>query len=124
MLMQNHAGGKPPPLAHHAEARGAGAKERRTDSSLIKRQRAIHKVRVEEPVPPHSPAVPSGLLNMDFSAAMGGDALKSMGPLGNMLGGMGLGEDEQPDEQPEPSQQKGVPQPSRRQKKRVVRVGR
>ncbi|WFD33528.1 signal recognition particle subunit [Malassezia cuniculi] len=111
-LLQVKLGGVPP--AAPAGLHGRAAVRARA-------RRAMRDI-PPEVLPPHSPALAGGLLNMDISKAMGGEALQGMGPLGSMLGSMGLGGDddeEQPEEQPAPR-----PQPAlgRRQRKRVVRI--
>lgn len=119
--IQPHAGGKPPALP--ARTARDGKQTQRALPPMAARQRAIRRIAVNEPIPPHSPARSSGLINADLSKAMGGDALKNMGPLGGMLGSMGGDEEEQP-EAPQANQGKGQPPLSRRQKKRVVRIAR
>jgi hypothetical protein len=72
--------------------------------------------------------MPSGLLNIRMSQMPGADALKQMGPLGNMMSSLGLG-DEDDDEKTDTdvSQQaanRPAPSLGRRQRRRVVRIGR
>lgn len=80
-----------------------------------------------------SPVREAGLLNTDFGNMMGG--LQGMGPLGAMMGQMGMGGDDDDDaeaeaeklraEEEEKKKKKDpMQQLSRRQKKRVVRIGR
>ncbi len=87
-------------------------------------------------LPPHSPAVEGGLLNMDMPGAMANAGALAGNPMASMLGSlMGGGDDadEEEDEEAEKQRQllaaKNQPKDpmaglSRRQKKRVVRVGR
>lgn len=84
-------------------------------------------------LPLHSPMREAGILNTDLGGMMG-PAMQGMGPLGAMMGSMGLGDDDEDDEDPEAAalaaqeeeRKKKDPlrQLSRRQRKRVVRVGR
>ena len=76
----------------------------------------------EERLPPHSPAVETGLLNMDMPGAMAGVPGMENNPMASMLGSLMGGNDEEEEE--EKKEEKPVPGPSRRQEKRVVRVGR
>lgn len=109
-MLQMRLGGVPPSAPAHA--RGLAAVRARA-------RRAMSGVPTEV-LPPHSPALAGGLLNMDIGKAMGGEALQGMGPLGSMLGSMGIGEDE-PEEPEAPRQQPAL---GRRQRKRVVRISR
>lgn len=111
-VVQPRAGGVPPPLP------------RASKNPLRARERTIRRVPIEERFPPHSPAVPAGMLGMNFANMPGtSDALKSMGPLGSMMSSMGLGgdDDDEPDEEKPAAR---APAPGRRQRKRVVRIGR
>lgn len=82
--------------------------------------------------PLNSPAREAGLLNADLGGMMGG--LQGMGPLGAMMGQMGMGGDDDDDAEAEAEKQREeeekkkkkdpMQQLSRRQKKRVVRIGR
>ncbi|KAN0061394.1 signal recognition particle subunit [Thecaphora frezii] len=94
--------------------------------------------RLEDRLPEHSPALEGGVLNMNIAEAMGGmpgggaGMMEQLGPLGGMLGGMGLGGDDDDDDEEEQeseatkkkAQEKQMPNLSRRQKKKVVRIGR
>ncbi|EPQ31642.1 uncharacterized protein PFL1_00975 [Pseudozyma flocculosa PF-1] len=101
--------------------------------------------RLEDRLPEHSPALEGGVLNMNLAEAMGGmppgiggpggagGMMEQLGPLGGMLGGMGLGggdDDDDEDDEAEAEalkkkgQDKQMPNLSRRQKKKVVRIGR
>lgn len=79
-------------------------------------------------LPPYSPSREAGVLNADFSGMMGG--LQGMGPLGAMMGSMGMGDEEEQGEGEEANkaEEKKAKDPlqqlSRRQRKRVIRVGR
>lgn len=71
----------------------------------------------------------SGLLNIQMSQMPGADALKSMGPLGNMISSLGLGGDDEEQEEGDAntSQQpagRQFPALGRRQRKRMVRITR
>ena len=92
---------------------------------------------LEARLPPHSPAIEGGLLNMNLAEAMGGmppgmPGADALGGLGGMLGGMGLGgnndEDEEEETQEEAAAKKKDPMNplnlGRRQRKKVVRIGR
>lgn len=92
---------------------------------------------LEARLPAHSPAIEGGLLNMNLAEAMGGmppgmPGADALGGLGGMLGGMGLGgndEDEEEEEtQDEAAAKKKDPTNplnlGRRQRKKVVRIGR
>lgn len=91
---------------------------------------------LEMRLPAHSPALEGGLLNMNMAEAMGGmppGGADALGPLQGMLGSMGLGggddddEDEEPDVQEEAGKKKDPMNPlnlGRRQRKKMVRVGR
>lgn len=92
---------------------------------------------LEARLPPHSPAIEGGLLNMNLAEAMGGmpagmPGADALGGLGGMLGGMGLGgddDDEEEEETPEDAaaKKKDPMNPlnlGRRQRKKVVRIGR
>lgn len=117
-LLQSKAGGPPPPLTDRRQC-----SQQSSRAALRPRQRRIRKVPFPEPLPPHSPANATGLLNMDMAKMPGADALKSMGPLGSMMSSMGLGDD---DDEPPAAQApaKATPALGRRQRKRVVRIGR
>lgn len=77
----------------------------------------------EERLPPHSPAVESGMLNMDMPGAMAGVPGMENNPMASMLGSL-MGGNEEEEEEEEKKEEKAQPGLSRRQKKRVVRVGR
>lgn len=94
---------------------------------------------LEARLPAHSPAIEGGLLNMNLAEAMGGmppgmPGADALGGLGGMLGGMGLGGDDDDDEeedeaaaQEEAGKKKDPMNPlnlGRRQRKKVVRIGR
>ncbi|WFD31204.1 signal recognition particle subunit [Malassezia sp. CBS 17886] len=107
--MQPHIGGKPPALAPSGKGTGP--------TSLRARARRIARVQFAEKLPPHSPALPAGMLNMDLGSIAGaGDALKSMGPLGNMISSMGLGADDEEDEADQEPAPKTAPALGRRQR--------
>ncbi|KAK0528501.1 signal recognition particle subunit [Tilletia horrida] len=123
---------------------------------LLHRQRKIRKVAhkrgfrlaqapeddsrfsIQSMLPPHSPALEVGALNINMGKAMGaaGQGLGGgMGALGGMLSGLGLGGDDEEDEQEEvpkvdkpltplEKQQQMIAQMGRRQRKKVVRIGR
>ena len=77
-------------------------------------------------LPPHSPAVEQGVLNFDLAGAMGGVG-GAGNPMASMLGGMmGGGDDDEDEEEAKDAKkdEKAGPNLSRRQRKRVVRVGR
>ncbi|PWY97213.1 hypothetical protein BCV70DRAFT_203049 [Testicularia cyperi] len=95
---------------------------------------------LEARLPAHSPAIEGGLLNMNLAEAMGGlppgmGGADALGPLGGMLGSMGLGgadddedDDDQQDQiQDDAAKKKDPTNPlnlGRRQRKKVVRIGR
>lgn len=90
---------------------------------------------LEARLPPHSPAIEGGLLNMNLAEAMGGAGMPgadALGGLGGMLGGMGLGGDDEEEEEEEnkdeaAGKKKDPMNPlnlGRRQRKKVVRIGR
>ncbi|SPO28415.1 related to SEC65 - signal recognition particle subunit [Ustilago trichophora] len=92
---------------------------------------------LEARLPAHSPAIEGGLLNMNLAEAMGGmppgmPGADALGGLGGMLGGMGLGGDDDDDEEEETQEEaagkkKDPMNPlnlGRRQRKKVVRIGR
>ncbi|TKY89633.1 hypothetical protein EX895_001418 [Sporisorium graminicola] len=93
---------------------------------------------LEARLPAHSPAIEGGLLNMNLAEAMGGmppgmPGADALGGLGGMLGSMGLGgndddDDDDDDEQEEAAAKKKDPMNplnlGRRQRKKVVRIGR
>lgn len=91
---------------------------------------------LEARLPPHSPAIEGGLLNMNLAEAMGGmppgmPGADALGGLGGMLGGMGLGGDDDEDEEEEKDEAAGKKKDpmnplnlGRRQRKKVVRIGR
>ncbi|EST04573.1 Signal recognition particle, SRP19 subunit [Kalmanozyma brasiliensis GHG001] len=90
---------------------------------------------LEARLPPHSPAIEGGLLNMNLAEAMGGPGMPgadALGGLGGMLGGMGLGgnddEEEEEEEKEDAAAKKKDPMNplnlGRRQRKKVVRIGR
>lgn len=116
-LLQSKAGGVPPPLTERRRC-----SQQSSRAALRPRQRLIRQVPFPEPLPPHSPALATGLLNMDMAKMPGADALKSMGPLGSMMSSMGLGDDDEPPAAQTPA--KPPPALGRRQRKRVVRIGR
>lgn len=83
-------------------------------------------------LPVYSPMREAGVLNTDLGGMMG-PAMQGMGPLGAMMGSMGLGDDDDDDEQEaaaaagqedEKKKKDPMQQLSRRQRKRVIRVGR
>ncbi|WFD08046.1 signal recognition particle subunit [Malassezia vespertilionis] len=117
--LQTVAGGVPPavPTTH-------GKNNTRPQNVLRARQRKIQRVAYGPRLPANSPALPSGLINMDLSKMAGG-GLQNMGPLGGMMSSMGLGDDDddKPDDANTPAQ-KPAPALGRRQRKRVVRIGR
>lgn len=119
-LLQPHAGGTPPPLADRATY-----SKKSSRAALRPRQRVIRSVPFAEQLPPHSPVVATGLLNMDMAKMPGAEALKSMGPLGSMMSSMGLGDDEEAEATAAAAPpQRQQPALGRRQRKRVVRIGR
>ncbi|CAD6963520.1 unnamed protein product [Tilletia controversa] len=86
---------------------------------------------IESMLPPHSPALEAGTLNFDMGKAMGAAAGSGgMGALGGMLGAMGLGGEEEEKKKPDRAltplekQQEKIAQMGRRQRKKVVRIGR
>lgn len=118
-LLQPFAGGAPPALKDRGQASKKSSK-----AALRPRQRMIRGSAHPEQLPPHSPAVATGLLNMDMAKMPGMDALKSMGPLGAMMSNMGLMGDDEEAETPQAPQARAPPALGRRQRKRVVRIGR
>ncbi|ETS65045.1 hypothetical protein PaG_00498 [Moesziomyces aphidis] len=94
---------------------------------------------LEARLPAHSPAVEGGLLNMNLAEAMGGmppgmPGADALGGLGGMLGGMGLGgDDDDEDDEDEAEKEEAAGKKKdpmnplnlgRRQRKKVVRIGR
>ena len=92
---------------------------------------------LEARLPAHSPAIEGGLLNMNLAEAMGGmppgmPGADALGGLGGMLGGMGLGGDDDDEDEAETQEEaagkkKDPMNPlnlGRRQRKKVVRIGR
>ncbi|KAK0554003.1 signal recognition particle subunit [Tilletia horrida] len=97
---------------------------------------------IQSMLPPHSPALEMGALNVDMAKAMGaaaGGMPGGMGALGGMLSGLGLGGGDDDDEEdaeaaaanevkkpltPQERQEQMIAQMGRRQRKKVVRVGR
>jgi len=118
-LLQSKAGGPPPPLTERRRC-----SQQSSRAALRPRQRLIRQVPFPEQLPPHSPAHATGLLNMDMAKMPGADALKSMGPLGSMMSSMGLGDDEDDEPAAAKAPVKAPPALGRRQRKRVVRIGR
>lgn len=122
-LLQPLVGGKPPPLGPRVQA-----SKRSSCTALRSRQRLIRKASISDQIPPHSPAAPSGLLNINMSQMPGAEALKNMGPIGNMMSSLGLDDDEDGNDAASSSSQPPVnrqfPALGRRQRKRVVRIGR
>lgn len=115
-------------------------------SARVFRKKALrpHLPPAQVRLPPHSPAVPADLLNMDLGAMAGGagaglpgapgggagGAANPMGALGSMMGNLGFGGDDDEEDKQEDQQQqqqrgndpfRGM---GRRGRKRVVRVGR
>lgn len=154
-LIQPQCGGKPAPLKKRSmkaateTSKADGGKaisnnKNATSHPQEKRRRTSTKLRPEDrlrgskppPIsvryPVHSPAREAGLLNADMGGMMGG--LQNMGPLGAMMGQMGIGggddddaeaEEEKKREEEEKNKKKDpMQQLSRRQRKRVVRIGR
>ncbi|KAJ9474190.1 Signal recognition particle subunit SEC65 [Pseudozyma hubeiensis] len=92
---------------------------------------------LEARLPAHSPAIEGGLLNMNLAEAMGGmppgmPGADALGGLGGMLGGMGLGGDDDEEEVEETQEEAAAKKKDpmnpmnlgRRQRKKVVRIGR
>lgn len=91
---------------------------------------------LEMRLPAHSPALEGGLLNMNMAEAMGGmppGGAEALGPLQGMLGSMGLGGDDDDDDDEEQEAQEDAGKKKdpmnplnlgRRQRKKMVRVGR
>lgn len=81
-------------------------------------------------LPSFSPIKSAGVLNADLGSMMGG--LQGMGPMGSMLGALGMGGDDEEEEadaaeeakKAEAKKKDPMQQLSRRQRKRVVRIGR
>lgn len=83
-------------------------------------------------LPAFSPIKSAGVLNADLGSMMGG--LQGMGPMGSMLGALGMGGDDDDEEEADAAEEAKkaaeakkkdpMQQLSRRQRKRVVRVGR
>jgi signal recognition particle subunit SRP19 len=159
-IIQSQCGGKPPPLTKkpvrpekkaapksvNGEKTTSVVNNKNAASQVLKKGRRVsRKVKAEDRIkgsrpPPFSarypltsPAREAGLLNADFGNMMGG--LQGMGPLGAMMGQMGMGGDDDDDAEAEAEKLKAeeeekkkkkdpMQQLSRRQKKRVVRIGR
>jgi signal recognition particle subunit SRP19 len=157
-LIQSRCGGKPPPLVKSVKAtRKPTQKQTGTkDDTPINNKNALraekkktirhsNRVQAEDRIrgsrPPtqanrysvYSPAKEAGLLNADLGGMMGG--LQGMGPLGAMMGSMGLGGDDDDEDAAEEERKKKeeeeklkkkdpMQQLGRRQRKRVVRIGR
>ena len=72
--------------------------------------------------------MPSGLLNIRKRQMPGADALKQMGPLGNMMSSLGLGDEDDDEKTDTDASQQAANRPApslgRRQRRRVVRIGR
>ncbi|CBQ68602.1 related to SEC65-signal recognition particle subunit [Sporisorium reilianum SRZ2] len=92
---------------------------------------------LEARLPAHSPAIEGGLLNMNLAEAMGGmppgmPGADALGGLGGMLGGMGLGGDDDDEDEEETQEEAAAKKKDpmnplnlgRRQRKKVVRIGR
>ncbi|PWN54347.1 signal recognition particle, SRP19 subunit [Violaceomyces palustris] len=153
-LIQPQTGGKPPSIQPRVkrskkaapDSKGEQGGEKPADKEVVRRDRrnpnpnplrqrlkSMNLPPLSERLPPHSPALDNGLLNMNLGEAMGG-SLEGLGPLGGMLGGMGLGgdDDDEEDEEDEEGKKKPALTPQqqalanlgRRQKKKVIRVGR
>lgn len=124
--LQPVAGGKPPPLPVVKQPKSKRGAPARARNPMRERERVIRRIAVDEIYPPHSPAVPAGMLGMDLSKMAGAaGALQNMGPLGSMMSSMGLGGDD--DEEEEEEEKPAAPQQpalGRRQRKRVVRIAR
>jgi signal recognition particle subunit SRP19 len=157
-LIQPQCGGKPPLLVKKKVRSEQGAtpkavsekgtkpvNNKNAASKLLKKGRRVSdKVKAEDRIkgsrppplsaryPVNSPARETGMLNADMGGMMGG--LQGMGPLGAMMGQMGMGGDDDDDAEAEAEKLKEeeekkkkkdpMQQLSRRQKKRVVRIGR
>ncbi|UZJ51830.1 hypothetical protein CBS101457_001150 [Exobasidium rhododendri] len=155
-LVQSRRGGKPPSLVKSVLVeKKSTRKEIKEDKvvnnknaasgALRKTKRISTRVKPEDRIkgsrppplnnryPVYSPAREAGLLNADLGGMMGD--LQGMGPLGAMMGSMGLGgndeeedaeEEEKKRKEEEEKQKKKDPmaQLGRRQRKRVVRIGR
>lgn len=125
--IQPLTGGKPP--APPRTTKQPNTRNTKSTKSLLReRERQIRRLRYPETLPPHSPALPAGMLGMDLSKMAGASgALESMGPLGSMMSSMGLGNDDDDDDnEPEETKPAVRQQPAlgRRQRKRVVRIAR
>lgn len=122
-LLQPLVGGQPPPLTAREKV-----SKRSSRAALRSRQRCIRNARTVDHIPPHSPAMPSGLLNIRMSQMPGADALKQMGPLGNMMSSLGLGDEDDDEKTDTDASQQAANRPApslgRRQRRRVVRIGR
>lgn len=92
---------------------------------------------LEARLPAHSPAIEGGLLNMNLAEAMGGmppgmPGADALGGMAGMLGGMGLGGDDDEEEEDEAEKEDAAKKKDpmnplnlgRRQRKKVVRIGR
>lgn len=146
-MIQSQCGGKPAKAATKKE--GAGEKtgkennsKNSKDKSVPKRktQRLLPHARIEaksapplaQRYPVTSPAREVGMLNADLGGMLGG--MEGMGPLGAMMGQMGLGggddDDEegeggaQEDKEDEKKKKDPLQNLSRRQRKKVIRIGR
>lgn len=130
--MQSRHGGAPPPLP----ARNSVPSTKHPRSGrvpppldpLSARLRLIKYPPAAQRLPPNSPALEAGLLNHDMGGLMGGAASMMGGPLGAMMGSMGLGgdddEEEEEDKEEDKEEEKKVFMPGKRQRKKVVRMQR
>ncbi|KAI3623897.1 SEC65 [Malassezia furfur] len=134
--LQAVTGGKPPPLPTLSKPARASADTKDNTKAatsgtasgkqaLRARERRIRRMQVPSTLPPHSPAMPAGMLSMDLSKMAGAaGAMPGMGPLGSMMSSMGLGDDDdEPAEEEKPAARQ-QPALGRRQRKRVVRIAR
>lgn len=127
--------GNEPQLVNNKNAKTIGPRKTRRVSNRVKAEDRIKGTRppsYPNRYPVNSPAREAGLLNADLGNMMGG--LQGMGPLGAMMGSMGLGGDDDEDAEEEERKKKEEEEKNkkkdpmqnlgRRQRKRVVRIGR
>lgn len=161
--IQPECGGVPPPLPAHpkkkVESKAPPTTDKKVEGKSTNSQQnnknataKESKVRHRQPIridanervkaskksvscgrlPSFSPIKSAGVLNTDIGSMMGG--LQGMGPMGSMLGALGMGGDDDDEEEADAAEEAKkaaeakkkdpMQQLSRRQRKRVVRIGR